>query len=61
VLAEVTTSVGAVGVNIEDFSIDHAAEGGRGALRLIIAGTGATATAAAALKERGYEVRERRL
>lgn len=60
VLAEVTTTVGAAGVNIEDFSIDHAAEGGRGALRLIIAGTGPTAAAAAALKGRGYEVRERR-
>lgn len=61
VLAEVTTSVGASGVNIEDFSIDHAAEGGRGALRLIIAGAGNAATAGAALKERGYEVRERQL
>lgn len=60
VLAEVTTCVGATGVNIEDFSIDHAAEGGRGALRLIIAGAGHAATAAAALKERGYEVREHR-
>ena len=61
VLAEVTTSVGATGVNIEDFSIDHAAEGGRGALRLIISGSGNAATATAALKERGYDVRERRL
>jgi len=61
VLAEVTTCVGATGVNIEDFSIDHAAEGGRGVLRLIIAGVGNAATAAAALKERGYEVRERQL
>lgn len=61
VLAEVTTSVGVTGVNIEDFSIDHAAEGGRGALRLIVAGTANAATAAAALKERGYDVRERRL
>jgi prephenate dehydrogenase len=61
VLAEVTTCVGATGVNIEDFSIDHAAEGGRGALRLIIAGPGNAATAAAALKERSYEVRERQL
>jgi prephenate dehydrogenase len=60
VLAEVTTSVGAAGVNIEDFSIDHAAEGGRGALRLIIAGGANAAAAMAALKERGYEVRERR-
>lgn len=60
VLAEVTTTVGATGVNIEDFSIDHAAEGGRGALRLVIAGSGNAATAGAALKERGYEVRERR-
>ncbi len=61
VLAEVTTSVGATGVNIEDFSIDHAAEGGRGALRLIIAGAGHAASAASALKERGYDVRERQL
>jgi prephenate dehydrogenase len=61
VLAEVTTSVGAVGVNIEDFSIDHAAEGGRGALRLIIAGAANAAAATAALKERGYDVRERQL
>jgi prephenate dehydrogenase len=61
VLAEVTTSVGAAGVNIEDFSIDHAAEGGRGALRLIIAGAATAAAATAALKERGYEVREHRL
>lgn len=61
VLAEVTTCVGATGVNIEDFSIDHAAEGGRGALRLIIAGAGNAAAAAAALKERSYEVRERQL
>lgn len=59
VLAEVTTSVGAAGVNIEDFSIDHAAEGGRGALRLIIAGAASAAAATAALKERGYDVRER--
>lgn len=61
VLAEVTTCVGATGVNIEDFSIDHAAEGGRGALRLIVAGIGNAATAAAALKQRGYDVRERHL
>jgi prephenate dehydrogenase len=61
VLAEVTTCVGATGVNIEDFSIDHAAEGGRGALRLIIAGVGNANAAAAALKERGYDVRERQL
>lgn len=61
VLAEVTTCVGATGVNIEDFSIDHAAEGGRGALRLIVAGVGSAAAAAAALKQRGYDVRERQL
>lgn len=60
VLAEVTTTVGATGVNIEDFSIDHAAEGGRGALRLVVAGTARAAQAAAALKQCGYDVRERR-
>lgn len=59
VLAEVTTSVGETGVNIEDLSIDHAAEGGQGVLRLVVIGGEQAAVASAALKARGYEVRER--
>ncbi len=58
-LAEVTTTVGGVGVNIEDLSIEHAAEGGRGVLRLQIAGEHAAAVARGALEQRGHEVVER--
>ena len=58
-LAEVTTTVGGVGVNIEDLSIEHAAEGGRGVLRLQIAGEHAAAVARSALEQRGHEVVER--
>ena len=60
-LAEVTTTVGAAGVNIEDLGIDHAAEGGRGALRLAVSGADAAATAREAITARGYDVAERRL
>ncbi len=59
VLAEVATTVGAVPVNIEDLSIEHAAEGGRGQLRLLIAGTEAAAAARVALEARGHDVVER--
>jgi prephenate dehydrogenase len=58
VLAEVTTSIGAAGVNIEDLAIEHAPEGGRGRLRLAIAGQAAAGKARAALEARGYEVVE---
>jgi prephenate dehydrogenase len=58
VLAEVTTTVGSAGVNIEDLGIDHAPEGGRGMLRLAIIGAEHAARARAALEARGYEVTE---
>lgn len=58
VLAEVTTTVGSVGVNIEDLGIDHAPEGGRGTLRLAIIGPKNAARAHRALEARGYEVAE---
>lgn len=61
VLAEVTTTVGAVGVNIEDLGIDHAPEGGRGTLRLAIIGFKAAGRARDALEALGYEVLERPL
>ncbi|QBI21594.1 prephenate dehydrogenase/arogenate dehydrogenase family protein [Egibacter rhizosphaerae] len=60
-LSEVTTTVGAVGVNIEDMGIEHAAEGGRGALRLAVSGTEEAHRARDAITARGYEVVERRL
>jgi prephenate dehydrogenase len=60
VLSEVTTTVGSVGVNIEDLGISHAPEGGQGRLRLAIIGPKHADIAREALESRGYEVRERR-
>ena len=61
VLAEVTTTVGAVGVNIEDLGIEHAPEGGRGVLRLAIIGFKPAGVARDALEALGYEVLEQPL
>ena len=61
VLAEVTTTVGAAGVNIEDLGIEHAPEGGRGALRLAIIGFKPAGVAREALEALGYEVLEQPL
>jgi prephenate dehydrogenase len=58
VLAEVTTTVGKVGVNIEDLGIEHAPEGGRGTLRLAIMGPRNAHRAREALEALGYEVVE---
>lgn len=57
VLAEVTTLVGNLGVNIEDLEITHAEEGGRGTLRLTIAGSEAVREIMDALVTKGYEPR----
>ncbi len=61
VLAEVATTVGAAGVNIEDLGIDHAPEGGRGVLRLAIIGFKPAGAAREALEAIGYEVLEQPL
>lgn len=61
VLAEVTTTVGAAGVNIEDLGIDHAPEGGRGVLRLAIIGFKPAGIARESLEALGYEVLEQPL
>ena len=61
VLAEVTTTVGAAGVNIEDLGIEHAPEGGRGSLRLAIIGFKPAGLAREALEAIGYEVLEQPL
>jgi prephenate dehydrogenase len=58
VIAEVATSVGSVGVNIEDIAIEHAPSGGRGTLRLAIIGFAQAGRARQALEARGYEVLE---
>jgi prephenate dehydrogenase len=61
VLAEVTTTVGAAGVNIEDLGIQHAPEGGQGVLRLAIIGFKPAGVAREALESLGYQVLERPL
>ncbi|HVL99355.1 MAG TPA: prephenate dehydrogenase [Egibacteraceae bacterium] len=58
VFAEVTTTVGLAGVNIEDIGVEHAPEGGRGLLRLAILGPENAAKARVALEAIGYEVLE---
>jgi prephenate dehydrogenase len=55
VLAEVTAVAGELGVNIEDLRIDHAAEGGRGRLDLMVAGEAAARSLVNTLAEHGYE------
>jgi prephenate dehydrogenase len=57
VLAEVTTLVGALGVNIEDLQITHAEEGGRGVLRLTLLGIDQAHRVRSALSAKGYEPR----
>jgi prephenate dehydrogenase len=57
VLAEVTTSIGDLGINIEDLQITHAEEGGRGMLRLLILGREAAMKVQDALSIRGYDPR----
>jgi prephenate dehydrogenase len=53
VLAEVTTLLGEMGVNIYDFEIAHSAEGDRGVLVLVVEGA-VVASVRRALQQRGY-------
>lgn len=55
VLAEVTTTVGEAGVNIEDLNIVHSVEGGRGVIHLEVNGEPNARTAAEALQKKGYQ------
>lgn len=54
VLAEVTTTVGEAGVNIEDLNIVHSAEGGRGVIHLTVRGGSDARTTTEALQKKGY-------
>jgi prephenate dehydrogenase len=54
VLAEVTTTVGEAGVNIEGLTIQHSPEGGRGTIHLEVDGEAAARTAVEALEKKGY-------
>ncbi len=53
VLAEVTTLLGEMGVNIYDLEIAHSAEGDRGVLVMVVEGAAAPAVRSA-LHERDY-------
>lgn len=59
VLADVATTVGSTGVNIEDLRIEHAPEGGQGTMVLAIIGPEQAERARVALGARGYETVER--
>ena len=61
VLAAVTTSIGNLGINIEDLQITHSTEGGRGTLHLTIAGKTAAERVAQALVAQGFDAREQEL
>jgi prephenate dehydrogenase len=55
VLSAVTTSIGNLGINIEDLQITHSAEGGRGVLRLMIAGEAEARRVAETLRAQGFD------
>jgi len=54
VLADVATTVGEAGINIEDLDIVHSAEGGRGVIYLAIMGRPHAMAAFQAIKQKGY-------
>ncbi|MFN2610565.1 MAG: prephenate dehydrogenase/arogenate dehydrogenase family protein [Actinomycetota bacterium] len=54
-LAEVTTSLGEAGVNIEDLNITHSPEGGRGTISIWVAGEDNARAATHTLVDRGYQ------
>jgi len=54
VLAEVTTTIGEAGVNIEGLTIHHSPEGGRGTIHLEVNGEAAAQVAVEALEKKGY-------
>ena len=58
VLAEVTTAAGEIGANIEDLSIFHSTEGGRGRLEVVIAGRKPAEDLRERLMALGYHVDE---
>jgi prephenate dehydrogenase len=60
VLAQVTTLIGNLGVNIEDLQISHSAEGGRGVLHLVVSGQEQARKVVEALLKLGFEPREDR-
>ncbi|AXV06576.1 Prephenate and/or arogenate dehydrogenase [Euzebya pacifica] len=58
-IADITSTVSSLGINIEDIGIDHAPDGKRGQMRLAVNGFEAAEKAHEALGANGYEVLER--
>ena len=58
-IADITSTVSGLGINIEDIGIDHAPDGKRGQMRLAVNGFEAAEKAHEALGANGYEVLER--
>jgi prephenate dehydrogenase len=56
VLAEIATTVGEAGINIEDIDIIHSAGGGRGMLRLSVSGEAVARRATEAIEAKGFPV-----
>jgi prephenate dehydrogenase len=56
-LAEITTAVGDLGINIEDLQITHSAEGGRGTLHLSVVGEAQAHEVVARLAERSLDAK----
>lgn len=54
VLAEISTLVGGLGINIADLTISHSVEGTGGLLQIVISGEAEADRALDALRERGY-------
>lgn len=54
VVAEVATTIGEAGVNIEGLTIHHSPEGGRGTIHLEVNGAAAAVIAVEALEKKGY-------
>jgi prephenate dehydrogenase len=61
VLAEVTTLLGELGVNIYDFEIAHSSEGDRGGVIIMVVAASAVPVVREVLTARGYRVSARRL
>lgn len=56
VLAEITTTVGEAGINIEDLRLVHSPEGGRGTIHLEVSGEDAAGRAIEIISLKGYGV-----
>jgi prephenate dehydrogenase len=61
VLAHVTRLIGDLAINIEDISISHSSEGGRGSLHLVIEGEEKAAKVRVALELQQYSIKSKEI